>query len=343
MFFLSDEMPFSFDEILLIGAASGGKAIEDTATGNPLTFLTDLAKPLKSLLIPFTPIQEGSGDPSPVNNRPIVPWNGLTVDHISENLWKNNETQSFTRYVKITLSQALPAGTYTFTATVESETTGTECVVGFSKGNNNIIATAKLPKSGRHSATFTVNDTVDTVYMYADIDYAPSAGLNATYSGILIEEGTDAPERHTATFPSPVYGGTLDVVSGVLTVEWCGIVKTWSEGTNASTASGYTRKSFTFPVPVRGVNGQYFAQQKCNIAKLEWSVDRKTHFYIDDSTAYLWLPEDTDADQEIQFVSKLVTPQEIQLTPQQITAIKGNNTVWSDANGEMTAVYLKKA
>lgn len=81
MFFLSDEMPFSFDELLLFGAASGGKAIEATATGNPLTFLTDLAKPLKSLLIPFTPIQQGTGDPSPTNVRNILPWDGLTVKH----------------------------------------------------------------------------------------------------------------------------------------------------------------------------------------------------------------------------------------------------------------------
>ena len=38
----------------------------------------------------------------------------------------------------------------------------------------------------------------------------------------------------------------------------------------------------------------------------------------------------------------LLEPQEITLTPQQITALIGNNTIWSDADGSMTATYLKK-
>ena len=40
--------------------------------------------------------------------------------------------------------------------------------------------------------------------------------------------------------------------------------------------------------------------------------------------------------------AKLATPVEIQLTPTQITALVGNNTIWSDANGQLTAVFLKK-
>lgn len=66
--------------------AAGGKTVEETASGNPLTFITDVSKPLKSLLIPFTPQQEGTGDPSPENIRPIVAWNGLKVNHSEENL-----------------------------------------------------------------------------------------------------------------------------------------------------------------------------------------------------------------------------------------------------------------
>ena len=66
-------------KLLMLGSLSGSPAVEDIATGNPVTFLTDLARPLKSLLIPFTPQQEGTGDPSPSNIRSIIPWDGLTV------------------------------------------------------------------------------------------------------------------------------------------------------------------------------------------------------------------------------------------------------------------------
>ena len=338
---------------MFLGGASGGKAVEDTATGNPVTFLTDLAKPLKSLVANFLPIQS-SGTPSPDNIIPITGWDAVSVDHISENLWKNNETQSFTRYIKVTLSQTLPAGTYTFTATVESETTGTECAVGFSKGNNNIIATVKLPKSGRHSATFTVNDTVDTVYMYADIDYAPSAGLTAKYSGILIEEGTDAPERHTATFPSTIYGGYVDMVTGEVRGTWVNEEFDGSPDELWDKISGGSASAFAMYIQISGKStsaDSYICDSLKNIARNEtwgnydnWISDNQNSIVtgikaittVTDWRAYL-------AEHPIHVAYKLATPVLITtLTPQQINAIKGNNTVWSDANGDCSVTFLKK-
>lgn len=58
--------------IMGLNGGAGIPVITATATGNPLTFETDLARPLKSLVIPFTPIQEGSGNPSPINIRPFI-------------------------------------------------------------------------------------------------------------------------------------------------------------------------------------------------------------------------------------------------------------------------------
>lgn len=52
---------------------------EYTATGNPATFSTNLIRPLQSFEIPFSPVQSGSGDPSPSNVRPISGWPGVTV------------------------------------------------------------------------------------------------------------------------------------------------------------------------------------------------------------------------------------------------------------------------
>ena len=40
-------------KLMLLKAASGGNVVEDTATGNPVTFLTDVARPLKSLVANF--------------------------------------------------------------------------------------------------------------------------------------------------------------------------------------------------------------------------------------------------------------------------------------------------
>lgn len=80
--FLNFEEDFlTTEDLLFLAGASGVKGVEETATGNPVTFLTDLAKPLKSLKANFIPIQSGTGDPSPTNIRPITGWTGLDVMH----------------------------------------------------------------------------------------------------------------------------------------------------------------------------------------------------------------------------------------------------------------------
>ena len=71
---------------ILTGDA-GETLYENTATGNPATFTTDLAKSLVSLSVPFTPIQSGSGDPSPTNVRAISGWTGLNVYRTGKNIF----------------------------------------------------------------------------------------------------------------------------------------------------------------------------------------------------------------------------------------------------------------
>ena len=337
-------------KLMFLGAMAGaGALVEDTATGNPLTFVTDKAKPLKSLLIPFTPKQEGSGDPSPQNVRSILPWDGVTVDHVSENLFKNSVNQTVSRYLKISLYGSIPAGTYIFTATVDSDTQGDYVGIGFSKGENNVIATAQLPKTGRNSVTFTINDSVSVIYLYAGLDYSLSAGLKATYSGILITE--NAPERHSTPFPTPCYGGTLDVVTGVLTVEWWSITPKWKDKWYGAELTNVERRVFIIPNKFAVQTSNYYNSHKseilCNRAKWNWSFnDDSVHFYTAEDqgkrVAMVFQPIGTDEETEIQIIGTLSTPQTVTLTAEQITALVGDNTMWSDADGSMTAVFYKK-
>lgn len=63
----------------IMGINSGGiPIIAATASGNPLSFVTDMVRPLKSLVIPFTPIQ-AAGTPSPDNILPISGWTGANI------------------------------------------------------------------------------------------------------------------------------------------------------------------------------------------------------------------------------------------------------------------------
>ena len=86
-------------KLLLMKLFAGGIPISEyTATGNPLSFNTNVAKPLSSLLIPFTPVQSGTGDPSPENVRPISGTSGVNVWHTGANLcgveWESGAIKS---------------------------------------------------------------------------------------------------------------------------------------------------------------------------------------------------------------------------------------------------------
>ena len=346
-------------KLMFLGAMAGaGALVEDTATGNPLTFIMDKSKPLKSLLIPFTPRQSGTGDPSPDNIRPILPWDGLTVFGGGKNLFdetdikysgyilQDNGTITGNQNYNVSDYLFLKAGTYSvgfdnYNAPSQN-TTFRICCYGAKSASDfiqQVYSGSPLAMDQRIEARFTL--TTDCYILVS---------WRKTHTNIMLEVGSSASSYEEykpiietdIVFPSPVYGGAHEAVSGAMTEKWYCLKKKWSEGENTTVYANFTRKSFRFPVSVMGVNGSYFSGQLCNVAKLLWDTAQKVHFYIDTSVAYIWLPNDTDGNTEIQFASRLVTPQEQMLTGHQITAIKGQNTLWSDANGSMTTVFLKK-
>ena len=80
-FYLHGEKLTQVRKLLFMKALAGGAPLSEyDATGNPLTFTTNVAKPLKSLVASFTPVQSGTGDPSPENVRSISGWGWVNVD-----------------------------------------------------------------------------------------------------------------------------------------------------------------------------------------------------------------------------------------------------------------------
>lgn len=357
-------------KLMLLGAMAGGKAVEDTATGNPLTFLTDLAKPLKSLLIPFTPKQEGSGDPSPSNVRPIVPWDGLTVWNGGKNLF-NKQTQIYNVIIssgevyqttngRTVFVPCMPNTTYTV-----SKIATTRSVIAYAK-------TEEVPQAGDpvYGVKDYRNKTEQSITTGADakwiVLYLTNTGYDETpieqiINSVQLEVGSVAtayepyiPITETdISFASPVYGGTLDAVTGVLTVEWAGVTLTgaqdevWSftiTSSNRYRALFYKAGFENAPKNNSRLLANYLVNSTAGADGNGW-IGSTGNFlcYVfegitteSDWRAYL-------AEHPLVIAYELEEPFEIQLTPQQITALVGNNTLWSDADGSMTAVYLKKA
>ena len=371
-FFISDEMGFSDEELLLMCAASGGKTVEATATGNPLTFVTDLAKPLKSLLIPFTPIQSGTGDPSPSNIRSILPWNGLKVWN-GKNLLDEENVPMATRYIKYTSPtsaqwssstdsrtykfEAEPNTTYTIHAMNPNITVFRVCALE----NGDLLeeSTNAFQWDGTGEKVCTITTSATEHYL---IIQANKSVLIDRKGYIFVGKGTAEENPITETdivFHSSVYGGTLDVVSGVLTVEWAGVdlgSKSWrlrSENQSRQVwecvcnDARFVREGNTYTA--NAISSEF----SLTTSSGTWSVGKfapslsnndKVFIFVVPAGSYANATECKEAMDGIQLCYELgdSAKQEIQLTPQQITALIGDNTIWSDADGQMTAVYLKK-
>lgn len=233
--------------------------VTDTASGAIASF-TDGAEdmPVKSLTVDIEPVQSGSGDPSPLNVRPISGFTGANINVTGKNLIKNSEN-SITSYgvtwtvmpdgtivangtasggdSQIYVSFNVPPGDYYFNGCPSGESASTYDIYAW----DNILG-ARLKKWDKSTAS--ASDVGGTQPQQINIPEGHSVQLNcritqgATVSNlvfkpmVIMADETDytfEPYKgnvYSITFPTSagtVYGGTLDVTSGVLTVNWANV------------------------------------------------------------------------------------------------------------------------
>ena len=218
-------------------------AIIPTANG-AIAHFTDGADdlPISELIVDIAPSQSGSGDPSPSNIRPISGWTGCNVTRTGKNLLPqtNYSTARFTVASDGNVSQnnpssatfswlysngimraTLPAGTYTATETVTTASTASgHGVQIYDDSDVRIVAVSGGAKAvGEYSASFTLTKTTNIAVVcklyYGVAKFSIVAGSTAqSYepyqdTTLTVDWTTEA---------GTVYGGTIDVVTGLLTV-----------------------------------------------------------------------------------------------------------------------------
>ena len=213
-------------------------------------------------------IQSGSGDAAIDNIRTIVGRDAINLYRVGKNFCELG-TVSFKQYKEYILNNPIPAGTYTFTATVSStDTDKSYCVAHFMTGTK---ATTKLivARSRQPYAVVFAND-INAIRFYASDIYANGAGDTATFADIQIEVNAEnvaliddqintdvmaaesgtysnvvatAYEPYNGTFistelPETVYGGKYDWSNGLLTITHKRTVLTgteiWAEKNNGT-------------------------------------------------------------------------------------------------------------
>lgn len=340
------------------------KTVEDTATGNPVTFLTDLAKPLKSLLIPFTPVQSGTGDPSPQNIRPIVPWDGFKVFGSGQNIVTNNFTNGVLdlntgaktanpNYIISDYIPVVPLKSYYFKCPTVVSSELDICYydkdkhyIGYADADGYVSCNApgrsrKTPAGCYYVRIDTrnaqYNNDICINYPASVTGYVPAVGITET----------------DVVFTSTVYGGEHEAVSGRLMNGW----EIIDLGSLEWELHNNTANRQAWKAPITGIKRQSswstatqaicdsFKSVSYNSTWIPYVMAQTTEgnemYFCVESNAYASAEEFGQAMTGKKLCYPLASPVLITtLTPQQINAIKGNNTIWSDANGSMTCVYL---
>lgn len=361
-FIFQREMP-PIRKLLLMHLAAGGKLVQDFVSNNPAVFVTDVAKPLVSLYAMFNPVQS-SGTPSPENILPITGRTGVNVYHSGEdtsdpdtypvtfpcvgiNLFDISSIMSgtldgngnYTENPSKTVSDyiTLPAGTYVFSRVA---TANTHYWKAFSYTLDN-VKIKKLFDYGAASmaAQFTLEEESKIRIAF---DYIVTAD-----DKVQLEKGTypSAYEPYTTT----LFGGYVDIVSGILTKTW---VSRPMKSMRWGNFSGFyvfiaqeQKNKYSMPLcdcyPV--VTGNPSVDQTVGAYANGASYAGSIMFYKSGMTSVQdfndWLAS-LDYDPHIAY--QLETAETYQLTPQEVTSLIGTNTVWSDANGDCYIEYLKK-
>lgn len=363
-------------KLLWMNAAAAREALKAYTAGPAAvaTFETNVEKPLKKCEFAFSPVQSGSGDPSPNNVRPITGWTGVTGYRTGKNLFDKSscvfsegttirgndgtETSSSSSHYTVTPIPVCPLEKYYVSGTIEGNANPRIYYLDRSK---NWISRSDFLNGGR---TITIPQNCYYIQIQCGTDITAAnvdwmIELGETGSTFESYTGTAIP----VTFPAEagtVYGGTVDVVSGVLTVtDACVTPKasgSFSIQTDYAVQWDYTKLNYSSSNTSRCLcshnkNVDYMFSKSVFITTggglcvgdlflQAIGVDKSAETFSADLNAYFAAQSANGT--PVQICGKLLTPETVQLTSQQITALKGVNNVWSNANGNTTVEYFKK-
>ena len=338
----------------------------DSASGSIASFV-DGAKdiPVESLKVNISPVQNLNGQSSPYPSgggknlaSPVEGGNknGVTCTVNSDGSAKLNGTARgnaafysdyFTLKAGTYKSNGVPAGginNYVFYL---------DGVVGSANIGNELTITVAEDVTTRSVVQVYNGGTANNITMYPMIRLSSvTDGTFAPYSNICPISGhtqadvvvaptsdPDDPDKVTYTIPfgETVYGGSLEVETGVLTinktiVDLGTLNWTWNNGGWFQTVISDMKY-----VSVNTEIGNAIAE-KYKIRKAQgMSTAPNYEFAIDTSNMKVKMPDNSE-EPSGQLVYELATPQTITLTPTEVTTLLGDNNIWADC-GDVAVLY----
>ena len=318
-------------------------------TGNPVVCYPVAGYPL-GCKVSWEPTQEGSGDPSPDNIRPISGRDSVTVTRCGGNLLPfSKQSLKFTQYLG-PYAVNLKAGTYYLSCGNVAHDGKENPVIAFT--DEKLITYYFLTKGSGQIVK--LNRDCHTIYLYANhYDFNGSAGITATIEDLMLVPGTTAPTTYapytgqtaTLSLPRTIYGGTVDAVTGEGQETWKLVTLDGTEPWNA-VGSGDTlyfqstsisigtrvlsRDDYCTTFPIASVSSSNTVQ---GVSGWKTSLYLRWSTFADVAALKSYLAAQYAAGTPVQVCYKLAEPVPFTATgAQPISALSGANTVITDAD-----------
>lgn len=336
--------------------------------------------PVKSMVLDIVPQQAGSGDPSPENVRPITGWTGVNVSRSGRNLFKftaESKTESGITFTvnadgsvhvagTATANVSLTSGVFPITALQKSDCLISGNPTGASASTYRMTLRF-FDKDGRAVGTRYINTpTAQTIpadsriaAMSLAINISDGVEVDATFAPMLTFPGdagsTYEPysgTNYTISWESEagaVYGGMLDVTTGLLTVT---AIKKKIKDMNFAyqTAAGVFRTTSSADYS-NSLDGRCSCYATTTIAQpqnmpnnsiclLSNYWDANSRIVIKDSryTTAADLKANMGEEEIVFYPSSSSYPITYQLSPTEVETMLGVNNIWADT-GDSAVTY----
>lgn len=328
--------------------------LSHTVSGDIASFRTPSRVPIESLKFHFLPKQEGSGDPSPTNIRPITGWTGLNwlmepdVYYFEQGGIADAYGTDTTASNRIRTRGFIPFDIDTFKI-IDGKVDSDECVRAvYYYDMNKTFISSKMPGNNTLPYLYNMITPNGTKYVRIVLWKTDHTSNISPDNKCIIIKSTNS-YKIPVTFPDgqTIYGGYIDPVKGKL-VATHGIYRTVFGPSNPPGVLGdYERHGYNMNIEFKPAIdlhdnglGPYNGKTFCNVAFWQWNYfGDSLHYYIDGHQAYIMLPVGTDPDTEIEFCAELATPIEYDIPAQDLKAFLDHNNFWSDANDITEVTY----
>lgn len=313
-------------------------------TGNPVVFYPVADYPL-GVTASWEPVQEGSGDPSPDNIRPIKGRETVSVERCGENLLTVRELD-IPHVTNIKIS--IPSGKYILSGYATTNANSDSVLCDFLDASGKLIVPCYLSTNVNANTGFTLTRRAKTLSAYAAKNNALSIGKIARIDNVQITPGTTPPSTYspytgqtaTLTLPRTIYGGTVDAVTGVGKEVWRLITL---DGVSEKFVNEYDDYWNLLPMNTPGISNQnidyivsshFYHAFGGNITGFLFTTSSMMKRYFatpDELNAYI--AAQYAAGTPVQIAYKLVTPEPFTATGAlPIPALPGVNTIMTDAD-----------